>query len=197
MPLHRANQTLPAVLWPRALRSSHVPAIGRGVLDGFAQERRLVHELLRNAPDVDAGPAQAPGRACGRRLDEVAHCNLLAERSRRLGACETTRPATDHHEVVMVSGTASLALRELALRELALRHLALCYLALFGLTLILGRRRVRRRCREDEHPPPSHQGVAAPQGWRAPARRARRAASQHSAWGGKQRTRYRVFQIIR
>ena len=38
-----------------------------------------MHQLLWDASNVHAGPAQAPGRAYGRRLDEVTKANVLAE----------------------------------------------------------------------------------------------------------------------
>mmetsp|Transcript_17232 Transcript_17232/g.42877 ORF Transcript_17232/g.42877 Transcript_17232/m.42877 type:complete len:582 (+) Transcript_17232:211-1956(+) len=93
---HVAHHRLPVVL-----RLGHLPPVRGRVLDALAEQSRLVHQLLGDAPDVDAGAAQAPGRALGRRLDEVADRDLLAILGSRLGASEAARASSNHQEIVV------------------------------------------------------------------------------------------------
>ena len=99
---------------PVVLGLGELPAVRRRVLHPLAEQRRLVHQLLGDAPastsgegwsqagakgrdeigarlssvagapDVDASAAQAPGRARRRRLDEVADGDLFAILGSRL-----------------------------------------------------------------------------------------------------------------
>ena len=80
--LHVADHRLPLVA--DAVR--HLPSVVLGVLEALAKERRLVHQLLRDAADVDAGAAEAPCRASRRWLDKVADGNLTTELRRLLRA---------------------------------------------------------------------------------------------------------------
>mmetsp|Transcript_22776 Transcript_22776/g.51539 ORF Transcript_22776/g.51539 Transcript_22776/m.51539 type:complete len:475 (-) Transcript_22776:166-1590(-) len=73
MHLHRSHHVLPFVL--RHLWD--VPAILFGILHGLAQLRRLVHQLLWDAANVHTRTAQAPSRACRRRLDKIADGDLF------------------------------------------------------------------------------------------------------------------------
>ncbi len=56
-----------------------LPAEGLGVLQPLPQQGGLVHQLLGDAADVHAGPAQAPCSALRRGLYKVAHGHFLAQ----------------------------------------------------------------------------------------------------------------------
>merc|ERR1719221_1223223 len=80
----------------------HLPAEALGVLDALPEERGLVHQLLGDAPDIDAGPAQAPGGPSGARLDEVTHGDLLAEPGGLLAGGQAPGAPAYHDDVVVV-----------------------------------------------------------------------------------------------
>lgn len=62
----------------------------------------LVHELLRDAADVDTGPPQAPRGSHSRGLDKVQTGHPLPQRRGLLGASQSARPAPNNHQVVVV-----------------------------------------------------------------------------------------------
>mmetsp|Transcript_16990 Transcript_16990/g.41939 ORF Transcript_16990/g.41939 Transcript_16990/m.41939 type:complete len:422 (-) Transcript_16990:210-1475(-) len=79
-----------------------VPAELLGVGEGLAQDARLVHQLLRDAPHVDAGAAQSPGGARRGGFDEVEANYLGPELGRFLGSREAAGATAEHDEVVLV-----------------------------------------------------------------------------------------------
>lgn len=70
-------------------------------MDGFTQQGRLVHQLLRDAAHVDAGTSQAPLGTARRWLHKVQHRNLGAELYGFLGAGQTAGSTTDHDQVIV------------------------------------------------------------------------------------------------
>jgi len=54
-----------------------------------------VHQLLRNASDIDASASEAPGRSDRRRLNEVTKADLLAKVGGLLGSRKAAGSASD------------------------------------------------------------------------------------------------------
>lgn len=69
----------------------HVPAVGGRLVDGLAKEGGLVHQLLGDAANVDAGTADAPFGAqsgCGLHIIQTGHTSSVEDRL--LGAGQTS-----------------------------------------------------------------------------------------------------------
>ena len=88
---------------PVAPRGGRLPAVrGRKVPDGLAAEGGGVHELLRDAADVDAGAAEAPlGAERGGGGDVVADGDVDVEVRGPFGAGEAAGAAADDEELVL------------------------------------------------------------------------------------------------
>mmetsp|Transcript_4749 Transcript_4749/g.11415 ORF Transcript_4749/g.11415 Transcript_4749/m.11415 type:complete len:263 (-) Transcript_4749:53-841(-) len=76
------------------------PAERPRVARRLAEEGAVVHELLGDAADVDAGATEAPRGARRGGLHEVKERHLLAVLGAPLGARQAPAAATDHDDVV-------------------------------------------------------------------------------------------------
>lgn len=69
----------------------HVPAVGGRLVNSLAEERGLVHQLLGDAADIDAGAADAPfGAQSGCGLHVIQTGDTSSVEDRLLGAGQTS-----------------------------------------------------------------------------------------------------------
>lgn len=69
MILHAGDELFPVEGNSRLFRDS--PTVRASVFERFSEERRIVHQLFGDAPDVDARATETPGCTLPRGLDEV------------------------------------------------------------------------------------------------------------------------------
>mmetsp|Transcript_3273 Transcript_3273/g.6879 ORF Transcript_3273/g.6879 Transcript_3273/m.6879 type:complete len:504 (+) Transcript_3273:389-1900(+) len=85
------------------------PERSRVLREDSADEGGVVHELLRDAANVDARAAEAPGGAGGRGLDIVEDGSLGAKARGLLGGGEAARASADHYEIIVVTVAGGVA----------------------------------------------------------------------------------------
>ena len=106
----RVIQRLLAIAIAAAIANSNSKRRGIG-LHGFTNECGMVHELLGDAADIDAGATEAPGRPGRRGLDKVQHGDLgrpLLHGLFRSGQTATSPADDDEVVIIPVIGRVSI-----------------------------------------------------------------------------------------
>ena len=98
--LHIGDHLGPVVLGAQVGAPATLFLIGTSL----RQDSSVVHHLLGDAADIDAGAAELPGGADGSRRDVVSASDLLAKFSSGLRGRETAGTTTDDEEVIVVLG---------------------------------------------------------------------------------------------
>lgn len=78
------------------------PAVRRCLVDGFAQQSRLMHQFLWNAADINARTAKAPLCTLWRWCYEIQDGYFGAMANGLFGTGQATATAADHHQIVIV-----------------------------------------------------------------------------------------------
>mmetsp|Transcript_16129 Transcript_16129/g.33886 ORF Transcript_16129/g.33886 Transcript_16129/m.33886 type:complete len:202 (-) Transcript_16129:350-955(-) len=99
------------VIFFHHLRRDPDTIVGQIQLIPQIQKGRLMHQLLGNAPHIDARPAQTPRRTGGTGFDVIQHGDFGPQRRGFFGGGEASGSAAEDEEVVVVGMVGRVVVR--------------------------------------------------------------------------------------